>query len=214
MPIMETINKPKRAPLTPEQRQRRVERARLLKSLVYELWDGKPVYYAGYEDVLKGTKTVEQVMSSSILQGRLVVRLSAYLLSVLDLEIYDVLGNEIGIQFRKGDWRACDVAIFELKALEGEDETKYAWVPPKVAIGVDTKANMSHVDPESDYYEQKTTKLLDFGVEKVIWLFTRSRKVWIAESGKDWSIRDWSQAVEVMPGCQFVPHELITTAKK
>ena len=63
---MEAINKPKR-PLTPEQKQRRAERARLLKSLVYEMWDGKPVYYAGYEDVLKRTKTVEQVMSSSIL---------------------------------------------------------------------------------------------------------------------------------------------------
>ena len=211
---METVNKPKRPPLTPEQKQRRAERARLLKSLVYEMWDGKPVYYAGYEDVLRGTKTVEQVMSSSILQGRLVVRLSAYLLSVLDLEVYDVLGNEIGVQFRKGDWRACDVAIFELKTLEGEDETKYAWVPPKVAIEVDTKANMSHVDSEFDYYEQKTTKLLDFGVEKVIWLFTKSRKVWIAEPGKDWIIRDWNQAVEVMPGCQFVPDELVRTPKK
>ncbi|WP_223860363.1 Uma2 family endonuclease [Spirosoma validum] len=150
---MEAINKPKRPPLTPEQKQRRAERARLLKSLVYEMWDGKPVYYAGYEDVLKGTKTVEQLMSSSILQSRLAVRLSAYLLSVLDLNIYDVLGNEIGVQFKKGDWRACDVAVFELKTLEGQDETKYAWVPPRVAIEIDTKANLSHVDSEFDYYE-------------------------------------------------------------
>ncbi|UFH56880.1 hypothetical protein [Spirosoma sp. KNUC1025] len=211
---MEAINKPKRPPLTPEQKQRRAERARLLKSLVYEMWDGKPVYYAGYEDVLKGTKTVEQVMSSSILQSRLVVRLSAYLLSVLDLGVYDVLGNELGIQFKKGDWRACDVAIFELKTLEGQDETKYAWVPPKAAIEIDTKADMDQYDSAFDYYEQKTTKLLEFGVEKVIWLFTKSRKVWIAEAGKDWLIRDWNHAVDVLPGCQFVPDDLVSVSKK
>ncbi|CAN5190049.1 hypothetical protein BH09BAC4_BH09BAC4_36390 [soil metagenome] len=211
---MEAINKPKHPPLTPEQKQRRAERARLLKSLVYEMWDGKPVYYAGYEDVLKGTKTVEQFRSSSILQSRLVVRLSAYLLSVLDLNVYDVLGNEVGIQFKKGDWRACDIAIFELEILEGQDETKYAWVPPKVAIEIDTKADMDQYDSPFDYYEKKTTKLLDFGVEKVIWLFTKSRKVWIAEAGKDWIIRDWNHPVEVLPGWQFVPDTFVTTSKK
>ena len=211
---MEAINKPKHPPLTPEQKQRRAERARLLKSLVYEMWEGKPVYYAGYEDVLKGTKTVEQVRSSSILQSRLVVRLSAYLLSVMDLNVYDVLGNEVGIQFKKGDWRACDIAIFELEILEGQDETKYAWVPPKVAIEIDTKADMDQYDSAFDYYEKKTTKLLDFGVEKVIWLFTKSRKVWIAEANKDWIIRDWSHPVDVLPGCQFVPDDFVNTSKK
>ena len=73
---------------------------------------------------------------------------------------------------------------------------------------------MNHVDSKFDYYERKTTKLLEFGVEKVIWLFTKSRKVWIAESGKDWLIRDWSQPVDVLPGCQFVPDKLVITVKK
>lgn len=211
---MEAINKPKRPPLTPEQKQRRAERARLLKSLVYEMWDGKPVYYAGYEDVLKGTKTVEQLMSSSILQSLLASRLIVHLSSTLDMDLYAVLGNELGVQFKKGDWRACDVAIFTLQQLEGEDWNKYAWVPPKVAIEIDTKANLSHVDSEFDYYEQKTSKLLEFGVEKVIWLFTKSRKVWIAEPGKDWLIRDWTHPVEVMPGCAFIPQELAKPLKK
>ena len=214
MPMMEAINKPKRTPLTPEQRQRRVERARLLKSLVYEMWDGKPVYYAGYEEVLKGRKTVEQIMSSSLRQGILVARLVGYLMNLIDLEEYILATNEVGVQFEKGSWRACDIAIFSLALLEGQDEDKYAWVPPKIAIEVDAKADMSQFDSAFDYYEKKTTKLLDFGVEKVIWLFTKSRKVWIAESGKDWIIRDWSQVVEVMPGCQFIPDELVSTSKK
>ena len=79
---------------------------------------------------------------------------------------------------------------------------------------MDTKADMDRFDSPFDYYEKKTTKLLDFGVEKVIWLFTKSRKVWIAEAGKDWLIRDWTQSVDVMPGCQFVPDELVQITKK
>ncbi|QHV97655.1 hypothetical protein [Spirosoma endbachense] len=211
---METVSKPNRFPLTPEQKQRRADRAQLRKSLIYEMWDGKPVYYAGYEDVLDGTKTVEQLMSSSILQSLLASRLIIHIASHLDMDVYAILGNELGIQFKKGDWRACDLAIFELAVLADQDETKYAWVPPKVAIEIDTKANMSHVDSEFDYYEQKTTQLLKFGVEKVIWLFTKSRKVWIAESDKDWIIRDWSQPVEVLPNCQFVPDQIVVPSKK
>lgn len=209
---METAQKPKRT-ITPEQQQRRAERTRLLKSLVYEMWDGKPMYYAGYQDVLKGQKTVEQVMSSSILQSRMAVRIAAYFLSVLDLEQYDVLGNEIGVQFKKGDWRACDIAIFNVADLAGQDETKYAWVAPKIAIEIDTKADLNNFDSSFEYYEKKTTSLLEFGVEKVIWLFTKSRKVWIAELGKDWLIRDWDQPVEILTGCRFVPDELVSTKK-
>ena len=211
---MEVVNKPKRTPLTTEHRQRRAERARLLKSLVYEMWDGKPVYYAGYEDVLMGIKTVEQVMSSSILQSKLVSRLIVRLCMTLDMDVYDVLGNELGVQFKKGDWRACDVAIFTHQQLEDEDWNKYAWVPPKIAIEVDTKADIRTFDSDLDYYEKKTTKLLQFGVEKVIWLFTESQKVWIAEPNKDWLVHDWTQTIEVLPGCIFIPEDLLKRPKK
>ena len=73
---------------------------------------------------------------------------------------------------------------------------------------------MSRFDEPFEYYEQKTSKLLEFGVEKVIWLFTKSKKVWIAEPGKDWMIRDWNQPVDVLPDCRFVPEELIASPKK
>ncbi len=209
---METATKPAHI-RTPERQQLRAERARLRRALVYEMWHGKPVYHAGYQDVLCGRKTVEQAGSSSIVQSRLVTRLIGYLSTSLDMNTFAVLGNELGIQFGKSDWRACDVAIFTLADLADQDETKYAWVAPKVAIEVDTKADLDSLDSPFDYYERKTTQLLDFGVEKVIWLFTKSQKVWIAEANKDWIIRDWSQSVPVLADCQFVPDELMPPKK-
>ncbi len=56
-------------------------------ALIYELWDGKPVFYKGYRDVLAGKKTIEEVMRSaaqscSDLQGVLVSILNGYLYGI------------------------------------------------------------------------------------------------------------------------------------
>ena len=41
----------------------------LLESLVYEVIDGKPVYYRGYDQVIAGKLPKEAIMGSSILQS-------------------------------------------------------------------------------------------------------------------------------------------------
>ena len=204
---MEAKEKPRvRQTQTPEQRR---QRAQLLEALTYEMWDGKPVYYAGYRDVVSGDKTIDQVISSSILQSRIVTRLCAYLLGRLDLTVYDVLGSELGVQFKKSDWRACDIAVFELAVLANEDLEKYAWVSPKIVIEVDTKADMARFGSDVTYYHKKTQQLLDFGAERVIWIFTKSRKIWVCEPGKNWITTDWNPSIEVMPGCSFVLDQLV-----
>jgi hypothetical protein len=41
-------------------------------TLIYEMDEGKPIYYRGYKDVLNKTKTLEQIMGTSILQSLLI----------------------------------------------------------------------------------------------------------------------------------------------
>ena len=36
------------------------------KSLIYEEYDGKPMYYRGYKDVLNQLKTTEEIMAKVI----------------------------------------------------------------------------------------------------------------------------------------------------
>lgn len=50
---------------------------------------------------------------------------------------------------------------------------------------------------------RKTQKLLDFGTEKVIWIFTLYGKVLIAEQGQDWLTRSWEKDVELLNGHNF-----------
>ena len=51
----------------------------LLKDLIYEEVNGKPIYYKNYKLVIKGKKTIEEVMASSSLQVRLKSELSIIL---------------------------------------------------------------------------------------------------------------------------------------
>ncbi|WP_461051391.1 hypothetical protein [Spirosoma arcticum] len=65
---METREQPKRA------RRRTAPRrpAAVPESLIYEVLDGRPLYYQGYRDVLAGHKTTEEIRGSSTLQWVLV----------------------------------------------------------------------------------------------------------------------------------------------
>jgi hypothetical protein len=45
--------------------------------------------------------------------------------------------------------------------------------------------------------------LLAWGVEEVIWVLTTSKKVIVAEQGKDWLLIDWSKEIEITDRIKF-----------
>ena len=49
----------------------------------------------------------------------------------------------------------------------------------------------------------KTNKLLEFGVAKVIWVMSSSKRVMIATPTDDWRIVDWHKDIEVLDGISF-----------
>jgi len=175
------------------------------EALIYEMDNGVPIYYRGYREVLAGTKQAEEIMGSSIIQSRTVSIILKFLFRQLPDEQYEILGNELGVLFKKNSWRACDIAIFEaekLKEVQFSDE--YAKIPPKVVIEIDTKADMEKFESVEQYYHQKTDQLLRFGVERVIWIFTAEpRKIMIAEPNADWRITDWTSEIEILTGVRF-----------
>ncbi len=78
----------------------------------------------------------------------------------------------------------------------------YARVPPKIVIEVDVLADPTDMNADS-YMFVKTQKLLDFGVEKVIWITTPAKKVTVATAQEDWQTRDWNKEVEIMENIVF-----------
>ncbi|HFA51829.1 MAG TPA: Uma2 family endonuclease [Bacteroidetes bacterium] len=171
--------------------------------LIKEEFDGVPLYYKGYEDVLAGKQTFEEIMAAGGLHAILVTYLTILLGNKLNTKLYRVLTGEVGSKLGKRKNATMDVAIFEKAVLTQEQINRHLpTVPPKIDIEVD----LSVANPDlkdQDLMNFRTQKMLDGGVEKIIWIFTLTKKIMVAEKGKDWVIFDWNRDVEIIDGIVF-----------
>jgi Uma2 family endonuclease len=199
---VEENRKPKRTPLTPEQRQ---QRQFLQSQLIYEM-DDKPIYYAGYRDVLTGSKELDEIMGASYLQSYLIEIIQEFLFTHPLRKRFRILASELGIQIDKKKWRSCDIALYEKTRLQGVPFTnKYMSVAPDYVIEIDTKADLSQYQYQHEYFVKKTRQLHEFGVKKVIWIFTENIPViWESDSADTIIIRDgWNHDVTITEGLTF-----------
>ena len=171
-------------------------RKRVPKYLIYEMRKCSPIYYRDYDKVISGEKTTEEIIGSSELQALLVMIISNYIYNALKKK-YFVFSHEIGYKFAPRSWYNLDIAIIEKEKLKKISD-KYLTIPPKVIIEIDTKADLRKFENPQDYFHRKTQDLLDSGVQKVIWIFTQDKKVWVAEKGKRWIITDWNDTINLI----------------
>ena len=173
------------------------------ESLIYEMIDGKILYRKGYKQVLAGKKTLEEIMGASSLQSLVAFHLTSIIAKFIDEDIYFVLINESGVHLDHKNNLANDLAIYDKEVLKPSMiSTKYTDVPPKIAIEIDVKAEYEDLT-ELGYIYKKTQKLLNFGVEKVIWIITSVGKVTVSTPEKNWETMDWNKDVEIMDGHSF-----------
>ncbi len=169
--------------------------------LIYEMIDGMPIYYKGYKEYLNGNKPIEELMASSYLQGALSAQLVILLSQLLDMDQFRIISNEIGLKFGKRSWRAADLAVFKKSVLKQVAlSNKYLEVAPELVVEIDTKADLEEIKNPLGYYQEKTDQLLAFGVKKVVWIFTETEKVLVAEQNRPWQITHWNYEVELAKG--------------
>lgn len=168
--------------------------------LAYEEMNGEAIPYKGYKEVLAGNKQPEEIMGSSSLQAALVAILNGFLFLTIDRKKYLLATNESGLHLGLGDNLANDIAIFEKEKIRLDE--KYFNVAPKVVIEVDIKVDLSDTSWKSEmaYIFAKSQKMLDFGVEKVIWISTRDRRVFVHTPDQDWHYADFDQDIVVLDG--------------
>ena len=170
------------------------------KELIYEMVEGRPIYYKGYKEYLNGNKQVEEIMGCSYIQSLIITKL-VILLGMHLSKKYTVLTNEIGLQFSERSWRAADIAVVENDKLRNiQRKDKFLKIAPSVVIEIDTKASIEEVRDTLGYFHQKTDQLIEFGVGRVIWIFTDSQKVMIAEKGEPWSTINWQDEFFIIEG--------------
>ena len=171
--------------------------------VVYEEIDGKALPYKGFKEVLSKEKKIEEIMGSSALQAYIVHLLNGFLFNSLDRKKYFILTNESGVNLSKGNNLANDVAIFLRDESNSFLKKEYMKSAPILAIEVDTKIEFDEETYEEpkDYFVNKSNKLLEFGTEKVIWILTESKKIFIAVPGKEWKIVDFDSDILLVDNC-------------
>ncbi len=188
--------------------EKKTKRKKIPKHLIYEMRKGSPIYYRDYDKVISGEKTLEEVMGSSELQAIFISILVGWLYSKINRKKYLIAANELGFKFAPRSWYNLDIAIIEKEKLKKPTD-KYLTTAPRIVIEIDTKADLRKFENPQDYFHRKTQDLLDSGVEKVIWIFTKDKKVWLAEKNKRWIITDWNDTIDVIDGLTLNIEDLL-----
>jgi Uma2 family endonuclease len=177
--------------------------------LVKEILDDMPVFYKGYQAVLRKEKSIEDIMGASGLQIFIVRYLFRLLDRNLDDNLFYVFTGEGGLHLSKGTNLSGDVLVFDKQILTPDlIDTHYLNIPPLIDIEIDVEIDNTTFS-DFDYIQRKTDNLLKFGTQKVIWILTKTQKIIVAESNKDWLMIDWQKDVEIMNGISFnVPQYL------
>lgn len=164
--------------------------------LVREEFGGRKWYYKGYKDVLNKTKKNEEIMGSSSLQSLLVYAIGFYLGNLLDRKKYSIGSNEAGLHLAKNENLANDIAVYRKENLNISN--KYFDVAPRLVIEVDIKVDFSEVDEEHkdfEYVLEKSQVMIDFGVERIIWISTSTKKIMVFSKTERWYITNFDETV-------------------
>lgn len=175
-------------------------------SLVYEILNGKPLYYRGYRSVIEHNLNPETIMGSSGLKSLIIGVIYAHLMVKRDKKRFMAFTNEAGVHVDLGNNFSCDIAIYEKGTFE--ITTHYFDTAPKIVIEVDIKADTSNTT-DLTYITEKTQTLFDFGVERVLWVLSQSRRVFVAAPGQDWLLVDWANDVPVMENITLSVKQLL-----
>lgn len=172
--------------------------------LIRETIEGIPFYYRGYRQVLNKTKTLEELMSDSGLQFFIKDFLSDFLKAHLNRNKYRIGAGELGFHPNYKNNMGLDVVVFDRKVLTPDKITaKFVEVPPRLVIEVDVNVELPDRDSDlfQEYVVRKMRRLFTFGTEKVIWIFTKSQKIFSATADDaPWQVFDWDKDVELIDG--------------
>lgn len=171
--------------------------------LIRDEIDGELFYYRGYQDVLNNKKTAEEIMACSGLQAWFITFFMGVYFKKLDQNRYYPLAGEVGNHLSKKNNLGLDFALFETSVLTADKiNTHFVDVPPVVSIEIDTQVDTNQL-ADMDYVHKKVKKLLNSGVQKVLWIFTLTQRVLIAPQGQDWLNVDWNRDIELLDGYTF-----------
>lgn len=173
--------------------------------LIYEIMDGKPIYYKGYRDVLNKLKQPEEIMGCSSLQWVILSHLAELIYMVnVTKKSYWVAINAPGLHVNNGNNLAGDILVYKKSDfLPSDFSVKFAAKPAFIHIEVDISADFFNDLDSNLYLQKKINKLIDFGTQKIIWIFSATKQVLVVTNKEEWHWADWNKSIELLEGQSF-----------
>ena len=141
------------------ERKKSVRHKKIADSFIYEIMDGKPLYYKGYKQAIRNNQNAESIMGASSLQAFIV----AYLVKILH-QVYSnhflIFTGEPGLHINHKNNLGGDILVYDDKNFPYSKISKhYADVPAELQIEVDITADLEDMT-ETGYIKRKTDILL------------------------------------------------------
>jgi hypothetical protein len=183
--------------------RKKTGRKKIPDSFIYEILDGKPLYYKGYKQAIRNNQNAESIMGASSLQVLIIEYLLSILFTVIDRSSYRIFSGEPGLHISHKNNLGGDILVYDKKVFPSSKISKhYADVAAELQIEVDITAELEDIT-ETGYIKKKTNTLLEFGTKKVIWIFTSTQQVLVAEKDKDWLWINWNKPIELWQNNSF-----------
>jgi Uma2 family endonuclease len=182
-------------------KNKKIDPKKIPSYLIYEELNGNILPYKGFREVLNGKKKIEDIIGSSSLQAAIVYIIGLFIGNTINRKKYQITSNESGLNVETGSNLANDIAIFNKENLILNE--KYFNVAPKIVIEVDIKIDLSLTEwtNEWDYVLAKSKKMLEFGTEKVIWITTKSKKIFVADHTEKWFLVEFNENIPIIDEC-------------
>lgn len=174
--------------------------------LIKETINGTPFYYKGFRSVISKLKNKTDIMADSGLQAFIKTYLFTLLVKKLDLSKYHVFTGETGTHIDHRNNLSLDLSIYDQTVLTPEKiNTKYIDVHPKIVVEVDVKVEPANPGANTfdEFVLQKVRTLHQFGTEKIIWIFSKSKTIIVATPDNKWDVVDWNNEIELLDGIMF-----------
>lgn len=192
-------------------RKKKLRKRKIPESFIYEILDGEPLYYKGYNEAIRNHKTAESIMGASSLQAFILEYLVSILFTVVDRNKFRIFFGEPGIHVNHKNNLGGDIIVYDKKFLPASKISKhYTDVPAQLQIEVDIRTELEDMT-ETAYIKRKTDVLLEFGTKKVIWIFTFTQQVMVAEKDKDWLWINWNKPIQIWGNENFCIGEYLKT---
>jgi len=185
------------------ERRKSTRRKKIPESFIYEIMDGKTLYYKGYKQAIRNNLNAESIMGASTLQVLIIEYLLSILFSVINRKSYRIFSGEPGLHIDHKNNLGGDILVYDKKKLPSSKISKhYADVAAELQIEIDITAELEDMT-ETGYIKRKTDILLEFGTKKIIWIFTSTQQVLVAEKDKDWLWINWNKPVRLWKNNSF-----------